>query len=259
MVTIATDKLSVTLGGRRVLHDVSVTLTPGSLVGVLGPNGAGKSTLARALLGLVRTQGRVTIDGRADLRAAEIARRVAYLPQGQVLHWPLSVERVVALGRLPHLAPLSRMGDDDRAAVEAAMARVDVVRLRSRDATTLSGGERARVLLARALAQGGTALVVDEPLAALDPRHGLEVAALLRAEAEAGTLVVAVLHNLGLAARMCDRLLLLDEGRLVADGSPVEVLTPANLAAVFGIRAWFGESAEGPMIVPVGVRGDPPH
>ncbi len=117
MVTIATDGLSMTLGGRRVLDDVSVTLEPGSLVGVLGPNGAGKSTLARALLGLVPAQGRVTIDGTAELRPAEIARRVAYLPQGQVLHWPLSVERVVALGRLPHLAPMSRMGADDRAAV----------------------------------------------------------------------------------------------------------------------------------------------
>ncbi len=259
MVTIAAEALSVTLGRRRVLSDVSVTLAPGSLVGVLGPNGAGKSTLVRALLGLVRHEGQVTIDGVADLRPAEIARRVAYLPQGQVLHWPLSVERVVALGRLPHLAPLSRMGPQDRAAIEAAMTRVDVVGLRERDATTLSGGERSRVLLARALAQGCSALVVDEPLAALDPRHGLEVAALLRAEADAGALVVAVLHDLGLAARMCDRLLLLSEGRLVADGPPAEVLTPDNLAAVFGIAAWFGESGAGPMIVPVGVRDNPSH
>jgi len=254
MVTITLDTVSVDLGGRRVLSDVSATLKPGQLIGVLGPNGAGKSTLARAILGLVRTHGSVSIDGQAlaGMAPAAVARRIAYLPQGQALHWPLSVERVVALGRLPHLAPMSRMAAADHAAVEAAMARVDVTGFRDRDATTLSGGERARVLLARALAQGASALVADEPLAALDPRHRIEVATLLRAEADAGRLVIVVLHDLSLAARMCDRLLLLDHGRLVADGAPATVLTPERLATVFGVRAWFGDGEGGPMIVPVG-------
>ncbi len=254
MVTIALDMVSVDLGGRRVLSDVSATLKPGQLIGVLGPNGAGKSTLARAMLGLVRTHGSVSIDGQAlvGMAPAAVARRVAYLPQGQALHWPLSVERVVALGRLPHLAPMSRMTAADHDAVEAAMTRVDVTGFRDRDATTLSGGERARVLLARALAQGTSALVADEPLAALDPRHRIEVATLLRAEADAGRLVIVVLHDLSLAARMCDRLLLLDHGRLVADGAPATVLTPERLATVFGVRAWFGDGEGGPMIVPVG-------
>jgi iron complex transport system ATP-binding protein len=253
MVTIACHDLSVTLGGRRVLSDVSATLRPGSFVGVLGPNGAGKSTLARALLGLVRATGSVTIDGQplASLGPAAIARRIGYLPQGQVLHWPLSVERIVGLGRLPHLAPFSRLTDADAAAIDAAMARVEVGDLRARDATTLSGGERARVLLARALAQAASALIVDEPLANLDPRHRIEVARLLRAEADSGSLVIAVLHDLGLAARLCHRLLLLDYGRVVADGPPADVLTPVNLARVFGIRAWFGQDDGGPMIVPV--------
>lgn len=254
MVTITLDAVSVDLSGRRVLSDVSATLQAGQLIGVLGPNGAGKSTLARAILGLVRMHGTVSIDGQAlaGMAPAAVARRVAYLPQGQALHWPLSVERVVALGRLPHLAPMSRMAAADHAAVEAAMARVDVAGFRDRDATTLSGGERARVLLARALAQGASALVADEPLAALDPRHRIEVATLLRAEADAGRLVIVVLHDLSLAARMCDRLLLLDHGQLVADGAPATVLTPERLATVFGVRAWFGDGEGGPMIVPVG-------
>ncbi len=260
MVTIACDRLAVDLGGRRVLADVTARFTPGTMVGVLGPNGAGKSTLVRALLGLVPAAGNITVDGRpiATTNPRSIARQVAYLPQGQSLHWPLSVERIVALGRLPHLAPLSRMTAIDRAAIADAMAQVDVTALATRDATTLSGGERARVLLARALAQGASALIVDEPLASLDPRHGIEVAALLRAQAGAGRLVIAVLHDLGLAARTCDRLLLLDGGRVVADGTPAEVLTPGNLASVFGVRAWFGKSEAGPMIVPVALERDIP-
>lgn len=250
---IAAHDLSVTLGRQQALSGVSARFGPGRLVGILGPNGAGKSTLARALTGLVRGSGSVAIDGVSidGMLPAVIARTVAYLPQGQVLHWPLSVERVVALGRLPHLAPFSRLSDADRAAIDAAMARVAVTELRNRDATTLSGGERARVLLARALTQGSPALIVDEPLAALDPRHRIEVAALLRAEADAGALVIVVLHDLSLAARLCDRLLLLDRGRLVADGTPAQVLTPDHLAQVFGVRAWIGDGPDGPMIVPV--------
>ncbi len=197
MVTIAAESLSVELGGVRVVAGVTTTLAAGALIGVIGPNGAGKSTLARALLGLVRGEGAVMLDGRpiAGMAPAALARSIAYLPQGQTVHWPLSVERVVALGRLPHLAPFSRLTPADQAAIDAAMARVDVTDLRHRDATTLSGGERARVLLARALAQRASALVVDEPLAALDPRHRIEVAALLRAEADAGTLVIVTEWN----------------------------------------------------------------
>ena len=131
MVSLRADKLSVAIGGRRVLHGVTLAMERG-LIGVLGPNGAGKSTLVRALLGLVPATGRVTVDGETGLKRAEIARRIAYLPQGQQLHWPVSVERLVALGRLPHLAPFSRLGDVDRAAIERAMALADVAHLAQR-------------------------------------------------------------------------------------------------------------------------------
>ena len=161
------------------------------------------------------------VDGvdAAAMPRADLARRIAYVPQGQMLHWPLTVERLVGLGRLPHLAPMSRIGDADTAAIERAMARADVLDLRDRIATELSGGERARVLFARALAVEAPALIADEPLASLDPGHQIDVMDMLRAEAAGGALVIAVLHDLTLAARYCDRLLLIDAGRIVADGS----------------------------------------
>ncbi|WP_298394900.1 ABC transporter ATP-binding protein [Sphingobium sp.] len=255
MVTLRADNLSVRLGRHAAVREVDVTLTPGELVGIIGPNGAGKSTLIRALLGLAKPQaGQVTIDGQdvARLDRPAIARAIAYLPQGQTLHWPLSVERLVALGRLPHLGPLSRLRAEDEAAIEAAMARADVLHLKGRVATELSGGERARVLLARALAVGARALIADEPLAALDPGHQIDVMDLLRDEARGGALVVTVLHDLSMAARYCDRLLLMEGGALVADGAPMDVLTPDALVRVYGVTARIEQADDGLMILPMG-------
>ena len=221
---------------------------------MIGPNGAGKSTIARAAVGLLpATAGRVLLDGR-DVTAiprATIARTIGYLPQGQTLHWPLTVERLVALGRLPHLAPFSRIGADDRAAIERAMTRADITHLARRTATELSGGERARVLLARALAVEAPILVADEPLAALDPEHQLQVMDLLSTEAADGHLVVAVMHDLNLAMRFCHRLLIISQGRLIADGAPDAVLTPENLRDVYRIAAWSGEADGQRVIVPL--------
>ena len=254
MVTVSVENLSVALGRRQVVTEVSTRFVRGELVGVIGPNGAGKSTLVRAMLGLLPARaGRVTIDdvevGRMSAPAR--ARALAYLPQGQTLHWPLHVERLVALGRLPHLAPLSRLTDDDRAAVVRAMARADVGHLAQRIATELSGGERARVMLARALAVGAAGLVVDEPLAALDPGHQIDVMELLVREARDGALVVTVLHDLTMAARYCDRLILMDQGRVVAEGTPAEVLIPERLRTVYGISALVDLSGATPMVVPL--------
>ena len=255
MVTIRTEDLSVRLGRHAAVTRVTTLLEPGQLVGIIGPNGAGKSTLIRALLGLAHSKsGEVWIDGSpiTSLSRKDIARRVAYLPQGQTLHWPLLVERLVALGRMPHLGPLSRLSPQDEALVDAALARADVLHLKGRIATELSGGERARVLLARALAVGAPALIADEPLAALDPGHQLDVMDLLQAESRAGSLVVAVLHDLGMAARYCDRLLLMDKGALVADGAPLQVLTEQSLAQVYGISACIDPDGEWPLILPTG-------
>ena len=253
MVTLAARRLSVALRGRPVLANIDVTLAGGALIGIVGPNGAGKSTLVRALLGLIPAEGEVTLDGDplATLPREAIARRVAYLPQGATLHWPLSVERLVALGRLPHLAPFSRLGERDRAAIERAMAAAEVTHLAQRTATELSGGERARVLLARALAVEAPALIVDEPLAALDPAHQIAVMEILARQAAAGVLVVAVMHDLGLAARYCDRVVVMERGQVAADGAPGEVLTLDRLRAAWGIRAFFGAADGAPLIVPL--------
>lgn len=254
MVTLSIEALRVDLGGRTILHGIDAEIRSGRLVGVIGPNGAGKSTIARAIAGLLRTSsGRITLD-RTNVRAlppAALGRRLAYLPQGQTVHWPLAVERLVALGRLPHLAPFSRITAEDREAIERAMARADVLALRDRPVTELSGGERARALVARALAVEAAALVVDEPLAALDPGHQLQMMELLRDEAKAGRLVVAVLHDLAMAARFCDRLLLIHEGRLVADGVPSAVLTADNLRDCYGISVWTGEIEGQSVVLPL--------
>lgn len=261
MVSISAQSLSVRLGRHAAVQAVDLVLESGQLVGIIGPNGAGKSTLIRAMLGLAKPQaGRVLIDGQdvSRLDRRSIARAIAYLPQGQTLHWPLAVERLVALGRLPHLGPLSRLTPADEAAVEAAMARADVAHLKGRIATELSGGERARVLLARALAVGARGLIADEPLAALDPGHQIDVMDLLREEARSGALVVTVLHDLGMAARWCDRLVLMDRGALVADGAPLDVLTADRLASVYGITACIDPGNGWPLILPTGRIKNPP-
>lgn len=244
MVTLAAEALHVGIGGTPILHGIDCALQPGALTGIIGPNGAGKSTLLRALMHLLpASAGRVLIDGQPgdSIDDRLRARLIAYLPQGQTVHWPLSVERLVALGRLPHLAPFSRLADKDHQAVRQAMADADVLHLADRAATELSGGERSRVLLARALSVEAPVLIVDEPLAALDPGHQLATMALLKGLANDGRLVVVVMHDLTMASRFCDRLLLLSEGRLVADGQAAQVLGDDNLRRVYGIEALTGE------------------
>jgi iron complex transport system ATP-binding protein len=250
------DRVSVTLGTRRVVESVSAEIG-GGVIGLIGPNGAGKSTLVRAIAGLIPAEGAILIDGNAvtDLPLRDRARRIAYLPQGQSVHWPLTIERLVALGRLPHLAPFARPAAADAAVIQQALARTDLIDLRDRPFDQLSGGERARVLLARALAVEAPLLLADEPLAALDPAHQIEVMALLRAEAARGVTVIAVLHDLTIAARWCDRLLLIDQGALVADGAPRDVLTADRIASVYGVSAFIGEANGQPLIVPLGDVG----
>ncbi|APZ98850.1 ABC transporter [Sphingopyxis sp. QXT-31] len=254
MVSLTLENVGVTLGRRAVVKSVSAAFAPGTLSGIVGPNGAGKSTLARAMLALVPATGRVLLDGQdvAATPRATLARRIAYLPQGQTLHWPLTVERLVELGRLPHLAPMSKIAEADSAAIARAMERADVLDLKGRIATELSGGERARTLFARALAVEAPALIADEPLASLDPGHQIDVMELMRAEADAGALVIAVLHDLTMAARYCDRLLLIDGGRVAADGTPAEVLTPELLRRVYDIEARVETGGDWPTVTTFG-------
>ncbi len=241
---IAAQAISVMIGAATLLDDVSVTAEPGQLLGLVGPNGAGKSTLLRALAGLRDcARGEVRYDGRlrGELGALPLSQQLAYLAQRGPVAWPLTVERLVALGRLPHLPSWGARDAQGTAAIDAALADTDTLHLRHRIVDTLSGGELARALLARALAVGGAALLADEPVAALDPYHQLQVMEILRARADSGRTVIVVLHEITLAARFCDRLLLLDRGRVVAAGRPADVLTDDNLHATYRVRALRGD------------------
>jgi iron complex transport system ATP-binding protein len=235
--------ISVDLGGRRVVDACSFAAKPNELVGLIGANGVGKSSLLRAVAQLIGHSGEAAWVGRplAAMPPAERARTLAYLPQGQSIHWGVEVRHLVGLGRLPHLGPISRMTAADEAAIDSAMTRADVVGLTGKVATELSGGERSRVLMARALAVGAPLLLADEPTASLDPYHQLHTLELLRGLAADGMAVVAVLHDLGLAARFCTRVLLMHQGRIIADGPPGQVLTPANLALAYGVEAYSAE------------------
>lgn len=249
----------VTFGypGREVLRQVSLSLAAGELVALAGPNGAGKSTLLRSLLGLHAPRaGTVTLGGRpiGELARREIARLAALLPQDSdgASELPLTVREVVALGRLPHLGRFQPEGPGDDEAIERALASTDTEALAARPMTELSGGERHRVHLARALAQGAAVLLLDEPTAGLDLAHQLQALDLLRATVDQGRGAIVALHDLSLAARCCDRIVLLAEGAVQADAPPADVLTPETLARVFGVHAEVRRDGSGrPFVVPI--------
>lgn len=243
---LAVENLHASLGAARIIRGVSLRVEGSRFVGLIGPNGVGKTTLIRAVAGLIPFAGSVTLDGNpvSALSPRSRARAMSYLAQGAGSHWPLEVSRLIALGRLPHLEPFHRASAADEAAIARAIALAGVAEFIGRDVLTLSGGERARVLLARALAVEAPLLLVDEPVSALDPYHQIRIMEVLRAYADEGRTVVAVLHDLSLAARYCDRLILLDNGQVKADGAPGDVLTPQNLRDTYRIEALIGGENE---------------
>lgn len=230
--------ITVTARGRTIVDRAALSLAPGELVGLIGPNGAGKSTLLRALLGITpRDAGTVMLDGTelAAMPAQARARAIAFLPQERRVEWRLTAHDVVMLGRYPHQAGFGGATQADREAAARAIAAVEGEALLDRPVSVLSGGERTRILLARALAVEAPLLLADEPIAALDPYHQLHVMEILQARARSGVGVLAVIHDLALAARFMDRLILMNAGQVIANGKPAAVLTPENLAKAYRI------------------------
>lgn len=250
--TLKISGLQFRRGSRVVLDGIDLQLQSGSVTAVLGPNGAGKSTLLSCIAGLLRAErGKVELDEKslASIPAMQRARRIAFLPQTPEIAWAVDVQTLVSLGRIPFQGVSSDA--DDHAAIVRAMERTQVTQWSDRIVTTLSGGERARVLLARILAGESDWILADEPFTGLDPSHQFEAAELLRSVADQGGGVVLTIHDLTLAARIADRVVILDGGRIVADGTPQAALTPKILRDVYDIDAqWLTDPSGGvpPMI-----------
>jgi iron complex transport system ATP-binding protein len=253
MMEIAATDIAVRFGPMTLLEGVDLVMRPSEMLGLIGPNGSGKTTLLRILANLRAPEaGRVRYAGRtaAEIGPRELARQIAYLAQGGAVHWPMRVEALIGLGRLPHRRTFQGLDAADRNAIAQAMIAADVVSLRGRTMAQVSGGERMRILLARALAVDAPMLLADEPIAALDPLHQLQVMELLRTTARAGRGVIVVLHDLALAARFCDRLILLAQGGVLVEGAPARVLTDAHLARAYGVDVVRGERDGIPYLLP---------
>jgi iron complex transport system ATP-binding protein len=237
MTVLAAENISVTRGGKAILRDVSCQAHAGEFIAVLGPNGAGKSTLLSALAGLTRPQaGRVLLDAHPILKLplGTLAARRSYLPQNPHLEWPISVERLVALGLTPRLPATGHLPESFQPAITRALEQCDLLEMRHQPATTLSGGEFSRAMLARAIVSEPQVLLVDEPITGLDPRHAMDCMGLLEGQAAAGKLVIAALHDLTLAARHASRVIILVDGAMIAD---VEALTEELVHRAFGVRS----------------------
>lgn len=259
MSGLVVENLAADLGGRPVLAGVGFRVAPGETVALLGPNGAGKSTLLRCLAGLVPASGGTAAwegSGLAAMTSPARARTLAYLPQDRVVHWNLAAGAIVALGRLPHGASAGRLSPADAAIVANAMQTMDVAHLEDRPASAMSGGELARVLAARLIAQDTPLVLADEPAASLDPAHQIRLMAAFRRQARQGKAVLVSLHDIELAARWSDRVIILRNGTVVADGKPDNAITAETMAEAYGITARIGHDECGLTFTPLALTGN---
>lgn len=236
---LSVQNLSVELGENEIVSSVSLAATEGELVGLIGPNGAGKTTFLRAVQGLIRpTQGSVTVVGQTvnDLSARAKGRQIASVPQEIGLSFPFPVREAVAMGRNPHIGRFGSRNETDERKIRTALEKTELTAFADRPVTELSGGERQRVLLARAFAQDTPLLLLDEPTANLDINHAVNTLDMVRSAIEGDTAAIAAIHDLDLAARYCDRLVLFVDGAVLAVGPPESVLTRDRLRTAFGIE-----------------------
>jgi iron complex transport system ATP-binding protein len=251
MSALLFENVTASYGTRPILSGVTASFRSGAVTAIVGPNGAGKTTLFRAALGVLPSDGviRVLDNDLKNWSREGLARTVAYLPQGAGAHWPVTAKRLVALGRLPHRKPFAPPTGTDDIAVADALDRCEAREFADRPINELSTGERARVLLARALATDAPILMADEPAAHLDPAHQLSLMRLMKDEARRGTAVLVTLHDLALASRHCDEVVVLEKGTVAAQGAPALALDDATLACVFAIRALRVHEGDGSAVL----------
>ncbi len=248
MIVLTASKIVVRRGGRAILNDVNLQAQNGEFVAVIGANGAGKSTLLSVLAGLTATDsGAVTLDNQSlsGMTRAALAKRRSYLPQNPRCEWPIPVERLVALGLIPVLPAFGALPPPMQDRVDMLLRDCDLLEHRDQPATTLSGGELARAMLARALVADPDILIVDEPVAGLDPRHALDAMQRLSTLARNGKLVIASLHDLTAVSRFATRIVALHNGRVVADGPPAQALTAELLREIFSVDARIADTPGG--------------
>ncbi len=246
MTILEAQSVSLKMGNIQCLDSVDLQLKKGELVGLIGPNGAGKSSLLKVMAGLQKTaHGTVLLQGKdiSNCNSRERGKMLGYLEQNGDIHWPLQVKRLVELGRVPHMPSWGSISEQDQYKIETALKQTDTWNLKERTATTLSGGEKCRVLLARVLAGEPEILLADEPIAALDPAHQLMVMNSFQQFVDVGGAAIIALHDLSIAARYCHQLALLQDGQLIIKGAPDEVLTEERLASVYGVKATLGRDA----------------
>jgi iron complex transport system ATP-binding protein len=237
---LSLDLLTVMRGGCPVVDGVTLEIGAGEVVGLIGPNGAGKTTMMRGALGLLAASGGSSLTA---LHARDRAKAAAWLPQAREIAWPVSVETLVSLGRSPYLAGGRKLSQADHEAVAQALEQMGLTAFARRDATALSGGEQARVLIARVLAQSTPLIMADEPVAGLDPAHQFSLMRVFSKLAQGGKSVLVSMHDLGLAAQYCTRLVMIHRGKLAADGTPREVLSDDRLRDVFQVSGrWDGDA-----------------
>ncbi|MCK5425918.1 MAG: ABC transporter ATP-binding protein [Emcibacter sp.] len=261
-MTLKARDIHVTIKDNTILKGASLTVQKGKVIGLIGPNGAGKSTLLRAILGLVTPQsGEISLDDErmSDWTLKERAKKISYAAQGAPVHWPLDVQHIISLGRIPHLDPWQKISTSDEEIIHQAMIKTDTLHLSERLVTTLSGGERACVMLARAIVSEADYLCADEPIASLDPYHQLQVMDILQGLAREGHGVLIVLHDLTLAQRYCDELVLLNKGGVLSSGDVSHVLTPENLDKAYHIKASRWQENGDSFLSPWKISGRPRH